>query len=54
MVGVEYGVHDWRSVIMTNPEQTPKERKSEWSWHGLVVWCLVLVAIVAAAIWWVG
>jgi len=39
---------------MTHPELTPNNRKSEWSWRELVVWCLVLVAIVAAAIWLVG
>jgi hypothetical protein len=48
------GVNVWREVVMAHPEITPSNRKSEWSWHELVVWCLVLVAVVAAAIWWVG
>jgi hypothetical protein len=35
-------------------EHNSNDRKQEWGWRGLVAWCLLLVAIVGAAMLLVG
>jgi hypothetical protein len=45
----EAATRDVMSAV-SDPELTADSRQSEWGWPALVVWCLVLVAIVTAAI----
>jgi hypothetical protein len=39
--------------VASDTKQKPNSRQSEWGWSALVTWCIVLVAIVGAAILWV-